>query len=317
METATVTRAKTAKQTIRKSVLSAPAALLLFVVFSLILRGAPDVEDRRDPTPPALALTPTPPAASRNEKVRNIFWIHVQKTGTSIFNTIFLHFCPRVVAEDPDIVNGTKAQLMDQVLIRKYPIDEFCDAEFFEPSCPGCHHPYKPDDDGGGSNSGQLRHYFTMLRDPMNRLNSAYSYYKVNPAGKQKNVNFDSLETYVNDSHIPNCMLKMILGYDCFHDIPPDDVRLNVSLALERVSSPRFFFGNTDRWAESVCLFHKWYGGIPRAFEMMNNRKTKRTMDLPREQNIHFSETDFYNGAMKVFDTRLRRAGCLNYTLGV
>jgi hypothetical protein len=42
------------------------------------------------------------------------------KTGTLSFNTMYLHFSPKIVIENPTIINGTEP-LMDKDPIRNYP----------------------------------------------------------------------------------------------------------------------------------------------------------------------------------------------------
>eukprot|EP00547_Thalassionema_nitzschioides_P005199 CAMPEP_0194224360 /NCGR_PEP_ID=MMETSP0156-20130528/37264_1 /TAXON_ID=33649 /ORGANISM="Thalassionema nitzschioides, Strain L26-B" /LENGTH=183 /DNA_ID=CAMNT_0038955891 /DNA_START=444 /DNA_END=991 /DNA_ORIENTATION=+ len=183
---------------------------------------------------------------------------------------------------------------MDVPLLKKYNPETFCDVHISNSKmgCPGCHHPYKATDDEG-------THHFTMLRDPLERLRSAYSFNRHLSKLKDPNITF---ETYVNEPHIPDCQLKMILGHHCFDMVEPDS--LNMSLALERISSPRFFFGDTGRWNESICLFHKWYGGSPRDFELLNNRPTKKRSSFFNDADYDFKETVFFNKAMTIFNER-------------
>ena len=189
---------------------------------------------------------------------------------------------------------------MADSLIRDYPSKEYCNATIINWPWPGHHIPY-----GRGVRKGQDPYYFTMLRDPFERLKSAYSYGRHGSKLKSSNISFD---TFVNESHIPNsCQLKMMLGFQCFEDVDPRN--LNVTLALERVKSPRFFFGITEQWNKSICLFHKWFGGTMQPFELKNNRKTKR-VDESGFIDHTSAETLFFNEAIKVFDDRIKEAGC-------
>jgi hypothetical protein len=103
----------------------------------------------------------------------------------------------------------------------------------------------------------------------------------------------------------------MILGYHCFRGYVPDPSELNVDLALSRIASMDFFFGVTDRWNHSMCLFHKWYGGVPQPFEMKNNRPTRREK-LNMTLAYQDVDTEFIPRAMAIFDRRLAEAGCLD-----
>lgn len=234
--------------------------------------------------------------------VSTIFWLHIEKTGTSLFNTIFLHFCPRVTVKDPSIV-ASPTPLMDSDLVKRYPPKEFCDVTLLNMPCPGCHHPYRAE-----KKRENPYHYFTMFRDPLVRLKSAFSF-RARPWPHLSNLRNASIsfETYVNESHIPNCQLKMVLGHRCYDDIPPHS--LNVSLAIQRVRSPKFFFGITDRWEESICLFHAWHGGQTQKFELRNNRPTKK-MNMSGAPSQVFAETYFYHLVVRIFNRRLERVGC-------
>ena len=111
---------------------------------------------------------------------------------------------------------------------------------------------------------------------------------------------------------IPNCQIKMVMGYRCHHYVDPGD--LDVKEALRRISSPSFYFGMTDRWDESICLFHYWYGGETQPFELLNTRPTKR-LDISTDEDeldreLVDVDTVFVAGAAKIFEQRIRAAGC-------
>jgi hypothetical protein len=99
----------------------------------------------------------------------------------------------------------------------------------------------------------------------------------------------------------------MVLGYRCHADV--DTNKLNLTLAVERISSDQFYFGITDRWKESICLFHAIYGGEMQPFELRNNRPTNRTKT---DNYRHYEDLDtiFVREAMKVFERRVAQAGC-------
>ena len=266
------------------------------IKLSLIILGTPSVADKDK----QLVNQLTPEKQTAN--VTNLFWIHIQKTGTSLFNTLYLHFCPKIVIDDPDIVD--KEKLFDTVLLKNYPPQEFCNLTIANMPSPGYHHPYP-------NSALKEFHYFTMFRDPIERLRSAFSF---RPSGvphqsllKGDNISI-SFDAYINESHIPNCQLKMVLGYPCGRSYV-DPSLLNVTLAIERIHQPNFYFGITDRWEESICLFHSKFGGSVRSFELNNNRKTKR-IDTSDTHNYSSAETPFYQEVLKVFNNRVHEAGC-------
>lgn len=102
----------------------------------------------------------------------------------------------------------------------------------------------------------------------------------------------------------------MVLGHRCHHFV--DESKLDVKEALQRIASPSFYFGLTDRWNESICLFHSWYGGKTKPFELLNNRPTKRR-DISGENELDIVDVDtaFVAGATRIFEERLKKAGCL------
>ena len=106
----------------------------------------------------------------------------------------------------------------------------------------------------------------------------------------------------------------MVLGHKCMTEISLPD--LDLTLALDRISSPHFYFGLTDRWDESICLFHKWYGGEVHYFELQNNRPSIRIEggggDLDPKVDL---DVTFIQRATHIFNRRLKESGCANATL--
>lgn len=56
-------------------------------------------------------------------QVENVFWLHIQKCGTSLFNTLWLHFCPKILDKNPKLAKRT--DLIEYDLIKDYPIRPF------------------------------------------------------------------------------------------------------------------------------------------------------------------------------------------------
>lgn len=238
----------------------------------------------------------TKPYSMKN--VSNIFWLHIQKTGTSFFNTIFYHFCPRARH------SGKELPMADRKIIDTFPPDQWCDDNVSIYNLPrvGLHRPYR--------RRNETFWTFTMFRDPSERLRSAFAYdwHGIMPRNKSS-LTFDE---YVRTPQIPNCQIKMVLGHPCHKLVEPS--QLNVSKALQRVDSPYFFFGLTDRWDESLCLFHSQFGGTIESYERLNNRKTGNMVVNRTERSILQPPTDldteFVNAVEKIFERRLRDANC-------
>jgi hypothetical protein len=224
----------------------------------------------------------------------NVFWLHIQKTGTSFFNTIFYHFCPKAFN------SGQKLPMNGGPIVNTFPPDQWCDFSFYNLPRLGLHHPFKE--------RNEIFLTFTMFRNPAERLRSAFAFGR-HGSLFPNNASL-SFEDFVKEPQIPNCQIKMVLGYRCHQKV--EESKLNVSMALERVQSPFFFFGITDRWDESICLFHYWFGGSVKPFESINSRRTKRnkTANMIVQQPPADLETVFMEGVMETFEARLKEADC-------
>ncbi|CAB9526323.1 expressed unknown protein [Seminavis robusta] len=273
-------------------------------------------------------FTPTfPPASSSKEldfsapslfdpsTVNRVYWMHVPKTGGSIFVAFFFQFCPETLAaERAAIVPGqqiNKDHLYDMWLLRHYAPEKWCNNHltFYNMPCPGCHYPYE-------ERPNEEFFSMTMFRDPTERLWSAYRYGHHGSWQHDSNSTFDE---YIREPNIMNCQLKMVLGHHCYKQHRQEIEHmgpLDVSLAIERVSQPRFFFGITERWAESLCLFHRWFGGsVIEDIEFVNNRKG-RTQPPGNYRDVvpPHKELEWFEGIMPIFEERLKAANCLGYS---
>jgi hypothetical protein len=175
----------------------------------------------------------------------------------------------------------------------------WCDVSFYNLPRVGYHHPFRT--------RKEIFLTFTMFRDPAERLRSAFAFGRHGSLSKS----FLLFEDFVKEPQIPNCQIKMVVGYKCHQKV--EESKLNVSMALEHVLSPLFFFGITDRWDESiVCLFHYWFGGSLKSFEVKNNRPTKRykNVDMTTQHPPADLDTVFVQGVVETFDERLKEANC-------
>ena len=244
--------------------------------------------------------TTTTMTATRPDFQRHIFWLHIPKTGTSFFNTIYLNLCPRVLEKFPQAITAEK--LFDHNLVKKAPPTVYC-PKLLHPDRPGFHYPFQP------RTFPRNTTVFTMLRDPKIRLLSAFHF------GRHGSQNQNTtMAEYLQEPQIANCQIKMVLGHRCYMKVDPS--LLNVDKAIQRITSEHFFMGITDRWDESICLFHAWYGGSTQPFELRNNRPTTKkeqevensTQDLDQYSDLDFK---LFSRATQVFEARLKEANCL------
>ena len=63
----------------------------------------------------------------------------------------------------------------------------------------------------------------------------------------------------------------MVLGYQCAQP-RVDLTQADLMEAIRRIKNDFAFFGLTDYYTETVCLFHRMFGGIVESQEFLNNR---------------------------------------------
>eukprot|EP00051_Salpingoeca_urceolata_P007793 m.100609 g.100609 ORF g.100609 m.100609 type:complete len:352 (-) comp15408_c0_seq3:115-1170(-) len=102
-----------------------------------------------------------------------------------------------------------------------------------------------------------------LFRDPRKRLLSGYNHGK-HSFGlpfylKQSLRELPDLRAYVEFPPIASCMTKMILGYLCATVVSISAAELEE--AKRRVREDFAFVGLQEYWNESVCLFHRMFGG--------------------------------------------------------
>ncbi|CAB9498598.1 unknown protein [Seminavis robusta] len=109
----------------------------------------------------------------------------------------------------------------------------------------------------------------------------------------------------------------------------------NVATALDILQHEYVFWGITDQWKTTVCLFHCELGGVPGESELRNVRnkaklpfKTQDDIDatIPRPHQIVPSNSTqyiqktlkddlnlYHNHLMPLFQERAKRCNCINY----
>uniref|UniRef100_A0A7S1Y1H1 Sulfotransferase domain-containing protein n=1 Tax=Grammatophora oceanica TaxID=210454 RepID=A0A7S1Y1H1_9STRA len=162
----------------------------------------------------------------------------------------------------------------------------------------------------------------TMFRDPYLRARSVFMYASqkdLRPIqGTDPNMTFAE---YVRLRNMKNCQTAMLTSKKgCYHFGKNNP---NITMAKDLIRQPNFFFGITERWDETLCLFHHWFGGEVQTYELKNNRKTTANSrykvyhhmldNVTRETMPRDLDTLLFEDAEKVFDARLRDAGCLNW----
>eukprot|EP00638_Chattonella_subsalsa_P004098 CAMPEP_0117750408 /NCGR_PEP_ID=MMETSP0947-20121206/10356_1 /TAXON_ID=44440 /ORGANISM="Chattonella subsalsa, Strain CCMP2191" /LENGTH=231 /DNA_ID=CAMNT_0005568581 /DNA_START=137 /DNA_END=832 /DNA_ORIENTATION=- len=172
----------------------------------------------------------------------------------------------------------------------------------------------------------------TMLRDPLLRIESQFNYAFerkwIPNQGKSKafneeavrimeQQNVSTLEQYSSIWFMKNCQTKFLSGYDCAAPINVTNKEYKRALSvLEKLD----FFGITDYWQESICLFHATFGlgPIDDPKELANSRPTAgaRHLSIPETTQIILKQNENYDVQLfelgeKIFLSRAKLAGCL------
>jgi hypothetical protein len=155
-------------------------------------------------------------------QVENVFWLHIQKCGTSLFNTLWLHFCPKILDKNPKLAKRT--DLIEYDLIKDFPIKEWCaDKTFYNYPRVGFHWPWKPTHWGIQKRSGPPQeeefHSFAMFRNSVQRVKSAFSFRETTMAAvphySQLNDPDISIEDYFAEPQVSkfHCLSVWMLRY--------------------------------------------------------------------------------------------------------
>jgi V8-like Glu-specific endopeptidase len=121
------------------------------------------------------------------------------------------------------------------------------------------------------------RRALTMIRHPLRRLQSAFTHERhhvgMDPDDAWKVMSTTTVEGYARFPGIAACQTKMILGHGCASNVlVTKDDALTAMHVLEHAF---VFVGVTDRWNQSVALFHAMYGGAVQPFELSNLRPSR------------------------------------------
>jgi hypothetical protein len=88
-----------------------------------------------------------------------------------------------------------------------------------------------------------------------------------------------SFEQFVQQKELYGCQTKSILGMRCL-ELMSDISQIDESLfdqVVEILTHKFSFVGLTEKFDESVCLFHAMFGGLPVAVQMPSSRRIHKT----------------------------------------
>jgi len=259
-------------------------------------------------------------------------FLHIPKCGTSLWNSILMHagLCQHLRHSEfgSEALNGCPHNA--RKVVERYNLtgdDQRC--------CMGARRMHAPLQESGDFRaiSWLETPVVTMLRDPVKRMESQFNYAikskwipnqsKINQAFNEKAVhiledqNVTTLEQYSSLWFMQNCQTKFLSGYDCAAPMKLTNAEYKkAARALVRLD----FFGITDHWEESICLFHATFGLGPttNAKEFENQRPTTggTHSSLPESTVKLLKRNDYYDSQLfnlgrDIFFERAKEAGCL------
>lgn len=183
----------------------------------------------------------------------------------------------------------------------------------------------------------QLCATVAIFREPSQREASAYNWIKREPrcctkdwgwkeeVFKPMKANIDSNKYNLSESigKFKGCMTKMILGYGCMEN--KTITQKDVDVAITRIKNFKFF-GITNDWKNSVCLFN--YRMTGKKFVTLRSLSNVRPTNAQTKDISQYDEPTskdpfdgrLYQEALKIYKDRLKEHGinegeCVTYGL--
>lgn len=247
-------------------------------------------------------------------KIRNFFWVHIPKCGSTFEVSLYLWACPAVAylatdAMDDDMTgrrasessfsSGTCSFIKTFFTHNTQQGKVWCDASDARKR------PHEP------LTRQHLGRAMVLVRNPRQRLVSAFKNHlhcfglqsreKLNAAvnasllqDSSRKGQLRALELFANWPDVQGCQTKMLSGTDCCYPSERlkgvdwgEKLREATARLLDKQQVP--FFGITDLYAPSICLFHAMHGAKLWDVELHNIHKTSSStqtnkLDLLRHE---------------------------------
>eukprot|EP00049_Salpingoeca_infusionum_P015066 m.288460 g.288460 ORF g.288460 m.288460 type:complete len:493 (+) comp15803_c1_seq3:182-1660(+) len=243
------------------------------------------------------AVTPPKPVA-----LETMNWVHIPKCGTSLTTLIYNYACRDFQGQRNTTFTKVSTEAPLSSWFSKY-TDSTCDLCY--KVCAGSHKKCKVftqwaphtglvsdgrsfvEKDCAARTIGVIpghtplvfensfkNTYVGTFRDPRRRVLSAFNYhrhaYKMPKPDQMKLKSTKTLEEFLAADGIPHCQTKHLNGIDC-GAMHKKMTFKKLIRAIRRLDSFAFV-GLTDRYLETVCLFHKMFGGAAHPHEFENLR---------------------------------------------
>ena len=274
-------------------------------------------------------------------KFDTLWYLHVPKCGTSFIIAMRNYLdacevkgfsCPgNVEATVADGAHGGKGALKAVNILETVSDEEMTRTQTCGGALWGC----QKDHASWPSNAKDLN-VVTVIRDPLSRLLSQWKYFRKHKNVKESMVKFDALvrscihmfarnetsrgcEWWASDMGHPTVMTRMLAGRFYIRSPPlqPDEMETVERRLLEETA----FYGITDLYEETICVFHCELGTKMGPGELLNTRDNGRvkkdagellSLETRRHlERIQADEIRIYNKARKRFEERAKKCGCM------
>lgn len=273
---------------------------------------------RPHPACPSLQLSF--PGSPSKGKLTNINWLHIPKTGTGFISTIWNYACgqtgpPLDLRVDP-VHSLSCEECFDFALMARYSRRKYCKKGVLSPYIKTQHVPIKLEHVRARNES-----VVGMFRKPSQRLISAFR--NGMHANGFSDDEFEQIQAvcghrdlascYAGFPGIAGCMARMLTGDKCAESFQMregrfDGGRARLQEALKALDSMAFV-GLTERWEESVCLFHRMFGGRINSAEFLKVHEGSRHHGAYGEEELEGfrDEVDekIYEAAKRRFEADL------------
>lgn len=275
-------------------------------------------------------------------RLRNLKWLHIPKTGNTFVATLWNYACgqgdPWGGGQRLDLSVDPKLQpdcpsCYDMALKERYPIAEYCAPGVL--SQEGKHRKFVTQHRPISLRDAKRGPVVGLFRRPNQRLLSSFRAQHTNgfPDTTEKELMTNCSMWAINGSGrghadcfarfpgIAGCMTRMLTGGRCAESsasAPALLSKLRFPSSSHRVAAAKkvirtmSFVGLTERWDESVCLFHRLFGGKvdPQELQDMHLGKRGAHVDYDESELKGFVDHDdeaVYAAAVARFE-ELKRA---------
>eukprot|EP00440_Ansanella_granifera_P022616 gb/GFBE01024565.1/.p1 GENE.gb/GFBE01024565.1/~~gb/GFBE01024565.1/.p1 ORF type:complete len:433 (+),score=79.29 gb/GFBE01024565.1/:1-1299(+) len=236
------------------------------------------------------------PPSPKMQPLENIRWVHFPKAGTSFIATIWNYACgqgdiPLDLSVSQNYAPNCGA-CYDFALMDRYPSPTYCSPGVLSSSFVTQHQPVSMD----VITASGLK-VVGFFRKPSQRLISAFhnslhasGFTSTEVSALNAECGVAGPGCFAKYPGIAGCTARMLTGGNCAEaesarDQPFDGGEARLEEALVTLKA-MVFVGITERWDESVCLFHRMFGGRLNAAQLVDMHQGTNHEDNSYDESV-------------------------------